>query len=340
MNHIGSSNCQQLNWGTPLAYGAGLSLLVLLSTAIGTHDIAPAVVWQALVHFDPTQSDHLLIRYLRLPRALLAILIGAGLAAAGVIMQALTRNPLADPGILGVNAGASVAVASGIAMLGITTPLGLLIFGMAGAAVTGLLILLLSSLRLGGDPIRVVLAGTAISAVLLALTHIITLNSQEQVFDQFRHWAVGALQGRGHSVLLPLAIPMLIGLTLTLLLSHSLDTLVLGRELGRALGVHVQRTWLTAGLVVILLTGGATAAAGPIAFIGLTAPHLARFLVGASHRRLLPRAMLIGAVLMLAADTLGRRIAHPGEVSVGIMIALIGGPFLVGLARRRSLAQL
>ena len=311
-----------------------------MSTAIGTHDIAPAVVWQALVHFDPTQSDHLLVRCLRLPRALLAILIGAGLATAGVIMQALTRNPLADPGILGVNAGASVAVVSGIAMLGITTPIGLLVFGMTGAAVTGLMVLLLSSLRLGGDPVRVVLAGTAISAVLLAVTHIITLNSQEQVFDQFRHWAVGSLQGRGTSVLLPLAMPMLIGLTLALMLGYSLDALVLGQELGRTLGVHIQRTYVAAALVVTLLTGAATAAAGPIAFIGLTAPHLARFMVGPSHPRLLPRVMLTGAVLMLAADTLGRRIAHPGEVSVGIMVALIGGPFLVILARRRSLAQL
>lgn len=340
MIHVSYFNCQLLNWGSLLTYGAGLFLLVLLSTLIGTHDIAPAVVWQALTHFDPTQSDHLLIRYLRLPRALLAILIGAGLATAGVIMQALTRNPLADPGILGVNAGASVAVASGIAMLGITAPVGLLIFGMTGAAVTGLVVLLLSSLRLGGDPVRVVLAGTAISAVLLAVTHIITLNSQEQVFDQFRHWAVGALQGRGHSILLPLAMPMLAGLVIAQLLGHSLDTLVLGRELGRALGVHVQRTWLTAALVVTLLTGAATAAAGPIAFIGLTAPHMARFMVGPGHPRLLPHAMLIGAVLMLVADTLGRRIAHPGEVSVGIMIALIGGPFLVVLARRRSLVQL
>ncbi|UJJ33370.1 iron ABC transporter permease [Halopseudomonas maritima] len=295
----------------------------------------PQTTLAALLQFDPGNSDHLLVRELRVPRTLLALVVGAALAASGVIMQALTRNPLADPGVLGVNAGAAAAVAAGIALVGVQSATGQLLCALLGAALAGALVVLLSGLRSGADPIRVVLVGTALSAVLLALTQLITLNSEEQVFDQFRHWAVGSLQGRGMAVLLTLLLPVGGALLASLLLARALDALVLGEELGSALGARPRLTWLLCAGVIALLAGAATAAAGPIAFVGLTAPHLARQLAGGNHRQLLPVAMLCGALLTLLADLFGRLVAHPGEVSVGIMVALIGGPSFALLARRR-----
>ncbi len=322
-----------------IAWGSLLALLTVLSVGIGTATISPATTWQALVNFDASNSDHLLVQHLRLPRTLMALLTGAALACAGVIMQALTRNPLADPGILGVNAGAAVAIVLGIALLSVNDLIGQLVLGMIGAGLTGALVLVLGGRRLGSDPVRIVLAGTALSMVLLAVTQIITINSHDQVFEQFRHWAVGTLQGRGYRVLIPALLPILLGLISALMLARSLDTLVLGDDLSLALGSRPRLIWWLSAAVVTLLAGTATAAAGPIAFIGLTAPHLARFIVGPNHYRLLPCAMFCGALLMLTADILGRQIAHPGEVAVGIMIALLGGPFFVVLARRRSLNQ-
>lgn len=318
-----------------LAVGLLALLLVVLSLGLGSAQIPPQTTLAALLQFDPGNSDHLLVRELRVPRTVLALVVGAALAAAGVIMQALTRNPLADPGVLGVNAGAATAVAAGIALAGVQSAAGQLLCGLLGAALAGAIVVLLSGLRSGADPIRVVLVGTALSAVLLALTQLITLNSEEQVFDQFRHWAVGSLQGRGTAVLLALLLPVGGALLASLLLARALDALILGDELGAALGARPRLTWLLCAGVIALLAGAATAAAGPIAFVGLTAPHLARQLAGGGHRRLLPLAMLCGALLTLLADLLGRLVARPGEVSVGIMVALIGGPCFALLARRR-----
>lgn len=314
--------------------GLALLLLTLLSLATGLHGLDLAGTRAALFAYDPGNSDHLLVRHLQVPRTLAAILVGAALGVAGVLMQALTRNPLADPGLLGVNAGASAAVATVVALFGITEIGGQMLAGLLGAGLAGLAVLLLGGLRQGHDPVRLVIAGTALSAVLLALTQIITVNSDTPVFEQFRHWAVGSLQGRGYDVLPPLALLTALGLVLALSLARSLDALVLGRELGQTLGTRPRLIWCLAAATLTLLTGVATAAAGPIVFIGLTAPHMARFFTGPNHRWLLPCTLMLAAVLMLAADTLGRLVARPGEVSVGIMAALIGGPFFVALVRR------
>ncbi|QLF94068.1 iron ABC transporter permease [Pseudomonas sp. ABC1] len=317
-----------------------LIVLIPLSVCIGTRWIAPGVAWEALVAFDPGNDEHLLVRHLRLPRTLLALLVGCALGVAGVVMQALTRNPLADPGLLGVNAGAALGVVVAVAFFGVLDVAGHLFFGMSGAALAGVAVYLLGGLRQSIDPVRVVLAGAALSVVLLALTQIITLNSDEAVFDQFRHWAVGSLQGRGHAVLVPVSLLVVAGLLLALGLARVLDTLALGDDLGKALGANPPLVWALAALVIVGLAGTATAAAGPISFVGLTAPHLARFLCGANHRRVLPCAMLLSATLLLLADCLGRVVAPPGEVGVGIMVALLGGPFFVVLVRRRRIVQL
>ncbi|WP_024890737.1 FecCD family ABC transporter permease [Luteimonas huabeiensis] len=317
-----------------------LLALAAISICAGVRPIAPAQALAALQAFDPADSEHLLVRHLRLPRTALAVLVGAALGVAGAIMQALTRNPLADPGLLGVNAGAAVAIVAAIAFLGVHQIAAYLGFGLAGAALAGAAVYLLGGLRQGYDPVRLVLAGAAMTVLLLALTQLITLNSDEAVFDQFRHWSVGSLQGRGLGVLPPVALLVAAGLALAALLAGALDAIALGEDVGRALGVRPGVVWGLSALAIVLLAGAATAAAGPIAFIGLTAPHVARAFAGVNHRWTMLYSALIGALVILAADVLGRVLLPPDEIAVGIMVALLGGGFFVALARRRRIVRL
>lgn len=326
--------------------GAGLALLgiaivvlTVVSACLGTRDIALATTWQALTDFDPTNSEHLLVRHQRLPRALLGALVGACLGVAGAIMQALTRNPLAEPGLLGVNAGAAFLIACAIAFVGVGSVSEYLGFGLVGAAMAAALVFGLGG-RGGTNPVRLVLAGASVSVVLSAATQLVLLNSSEQTFDRYRHWMVGSLAGRGWDTLAVILVPVLLGLLIAAVMAKSLDAVVLGEDLGRSLGARPGLTWSFAGLAVIVLAGTATAAAGPITFLGLATPHLARILVGVSHKWVLPYAALLSAALILAADTLGRVLPERGEISVGIMAALIGGPFFVLMARRRKLVRL
>lgn len=322
---------------------AGLVLLCVvacLSIFIGTHTISPAVTLAAIFSFDPSNSDHLLVMHLRIPRTLLAMAVGGALGVAGVIMQGLTRNPLADPGILGVNAGAAVAVALAIAFLGIQDMAYVMWFGLLGAAIAGVGVFVLAGVNKGVNPVRVVLAGTALSVVLLAFTHMITINSHETVFEQYRHWSVGSFQGRGFDVLLPATLLIAVGLVIAFCLSQALDTVSLGEDIGQALGVNPLKIWCFAAIAIVILAGAATAAAGPISFVGLTAPHIARMVVGPDHKWLLPFSLLIASTLAVLADVLGRVVGYPNEISVGIMIALIGGPFFVFLVRRWKISQL
>lgn len=313
-----------------------LLALAALSVTLGARSIALAEVWRAFTAFDAGDGAHLLVRELRVPRTLMAIVAGAALGGAGTLMQALTRNPLADPGLLGVNAGAATAIVGAIAWLGLDGPQAQLLAGLLGAGLAGLAVYLFGGVRRGLDPLRLVLAGAALSAVLLALTQIMTLNSEDEVFDQFRHWAVGSLQGRGYGMLWPVAGLVVPGAVLACSLARALDAVSLGREMGASLGARPAVVWGLSAAAIIVLSGAATAAVGPIAFLGLAAPHLARWAVGMDHRWALPFSMALGALLLLGADVAGRWIAAPGEVGVGIMTALIGGPFFVALARRRE----
>lgn len=320
----------------------GIAVVLLLTAAsisTGAEYLSPRQAWNAVSGFDPADDRHLLVRYLRIPRALAALLVGAALGAAGVVMQALTRNPLADPGLLGVNAGAAAGIAIAIAFFGQTEAGSYVWFGLLGAALSGLAVYLLGGVGRGMNPVRVVLAGSALTVMFLAVTHMVTINSEAEVFDQFRHWAVGSLEGRGFAVLGAVALPIGAGLLIVAGLARRLDAVALGDDLARSLGNHPGRTWALAAFAVILLAGAATAAAGPIAFLGLIAPHAARAIAGTAHRRLLPWAMLLSAGTMIVADMAGRIVARPGEVGVGIMIALIGGPFFIALVRGRKLTH-
>jgi ferric enterobactin transport system permease protein len=319
----------------------GLLLLSVAGLALGSKPVPWSTVVDAVLAFDPTHPDHLLVVHLRLPRLFMGLLVGAALGAAGLLMQAVTRNALADPGILGVNAGASLAVVAALALFG-PLAMGLQILAaMGGAFLAGAAVLGLAGAgTVRSSPIRIVLAGVAVSAVFLSFSQLVMLNSDDRVFDHYRNWVVGALEGRDLDVLRVTLPFVLAGLALALYVSRHLDALGLGQEMGAALGVHRNRILGLSLLAIVLLAGVSTAAVGPIAFLGLIAPHLARALVGPNHGMLLRWSVLLAMFTLLVADVAGRVLAHPADLGAGLMVALIGGPFFVMLARRDRLTDL
>jgi iron complex transport system permease protein len=320
--------------------GVVLAGVVLASIAFGSKPMALSTVWDGLVAYDPAADDHLIIRTLRIPRTAMGLLVGAALGLAGAVMQGATRNPLADPGILGVEAGASLAVVVGIHSLAITTFTGYVWLAFVGAAVASVVVYVLGSLGRGGaTPVKLALAGAALSALLGSLTTSILL-LDVATLDQFRFWVVGSLAGRDGDIAASVAPFLAVGALLALASARSLNTLALGDDVARSLGQRVGLARATSALAVIVLAGSATAAAGPIGFIGLTVPHVARSICGPDHRWLLPWSAVLAPTLLLSADVVGRLIARPGEVQVGILTAVLGAPFFVALVRRRKLAEL
>jgi iron complex transport system permease protein len=322
-----------------LAALAALCVVALLSLWVGTKDLPFTATWSVLWRPDGSQAAVIIHDY-RIPRTLLGLLVGAALGLSGALMQALTRNPLADPGLLGVSLGASTGVVVAIAFLGVGSVLGQLWFAFLGAAIASVLVFLLGSAgRTLATPDRLVIAGAALTAVLFAFnTAILLLNPR--AFDQFRFWTVGALAGRGMSVVQVIWPFVAVGLVIALLLAPALNALAMGDQLGRALGVHIGRTRVLGALAVMLLCGAATAAAGPIGFVGLAVPHMARFLVGPDQRWVLAYSVLLAPLLLVGADILGRVLGSPGELQVGIVTAFFGAPLFIALCRRRKLAML
>lgn len=316
-----------------------LVLVILLSIAVGAKQIPLPTVLQALFDFNGS-TDHIVIRDLRLPRTMLGVVVGAALGLAGALMQALTRNPLADPGLLGVNAGASAAVVTAIGFFGVTSLTGYVWFAFVGAAVISLAVYLLGATgRSGATPVRLALAGTAIGAALTAYISAITLTNTE-VFDRFRFWAVGSLAGREADVVNQVLPFLVAGLLVGLALARPLNALALGEDTGKALGAHIGRTRILGALAITLLCGAATAAVGPIGFIGLTIPHVARAITGPDQRWVLPYSVVLAPILLLGSDIIGRIVVPPSELEVGIVTAAVGAPFFIYLVRRRRIAQL
>lgn len=319
---------------------AGTVVAVLLSLAIGTKTIPLGVVVDALLARDGDDVDHLVVRELRLPRTIVGLLVGSALGVAGALMQAVTRNPLADPGILGVNAGASFAVVIAIWAFGTTSVDDLVWFALIGAAITSVVVYALGSIGPGGaTPVRLALAGAALSALLFALTRAVTL-LDTATLDQFRFWAVGSLSGRDADVAWSVAPFIAVGLVMAVGVSRSLNAIGLGDEVAAALGVEVHLARGVSGVAIMLLCGAAVAAVGPIGFVGLVLPHAARGLFGADQRWLIPACAFGGAAFLLLCDTIGRVVARPSEVQVGIMTAAIGGPAFVILVRRMRMVRL
>nr|WP_079036650.1 iron chelate uptake ABC transporter family permease subunit [Streptomyces silaceus] len=324
--------------GLLLALGA-LVLVGLLSIWVGTRGIAFTDTWSALWHPDGSETSVVIHDY-RIPRTLLGVLVGMALGLSGALMQALTRNPLADPGLLGISLGSSAGVVVALAFLGVGSVLGYVWFAFAGAAVASVVVHLLGSAgRKLATPDRLVVAGAAVTAVLYAFNSAVLL-LKPKAFDQFRFWTVGSLSGRSFDVLHVVLPFIAVGLVIALGLAPSLNALAMGDQVGRALGVNVGRTRVLGAVAVVLLCGAATAAAGPIGFVGLAVPHVARFVVGPDQRWVLAYSMLLSPVLLVGADVVGRVLGSPGEVQVGIITAFLGAPLFIALCRRRKLVML
>jgi iron complex transport system permease protein len=322
-----------------LAAVAALTAVAVLSLAIGAKPIPVADVFDGLLHDDGSEQAAI-VRELRVPRTLVGLSFGIALGLAGALMQALTRNPLADPGLLGVDAGAAAAVVVAIAVLGLASPAAYVWFAFAGAAAASIVVYLLGSRgRAGATPVRLALAGTAIAAALTAFTNGMTL-LDPLTFDDFRFWSVGSLGGRDLGILADVGPFLLVGALIALALARPLNALALGDDAGRGLGAHVGRTRALGAVAITLLCGGATAVAGPIAFVGLTVPHAARAIAGPDQRRVLAYSVVLAPILLLGADVIGRVVVRPGELEVGIITALVGAPVFIALVRRTRIAQL
>lgn len=321
-----------------LAFGA-LLVVVVASIAIGARNLGPGTVWSALVHGGGGEAE-LIVRQLRVPRTAAGVLVGAALGLAGALMQTLTRNPLADPGLLGVNAGAAFAVVCGIAYFEVTRLESYVWFALLGAGVATAVVYLLGSGGGGAaSPVRLVLAGAAVTAVLTGATSAVVLGNSI-AFNGFRSWTVGSLEQVNSSVVWQVLPFLVVGIVLTLALASALNAIALGDSMASALGAKVARIRVAGLLATTLLCGAATAVAGPITFIGLVVPHMVRAFTGPDNRWILPFSMVAGAVLVLASDVIGRLVLWPSELEVSVVTAVIGAPVFIMIVRRRRLAQL
>lgn len=311
-----------------------ISILIicsLLGITAGDTEIPLSSIYKAFTAFDGS-TNQLIIRTLRLPRTLIAILVGASLAVAGSIMQGLTRNPLASPGILGINAGAALAVVSATLIFGSSSLNIYAVFGFFGASVAAVTVYFLGSLGKGGlDPVRLTIAGAALTALLSSLTTAILIFNQESL-EEVRFWLAGSVADRDFNLLLQVFPYLLVGLVMAFALARQITLLTLGEDV--AIGLGVQTAWVKIGatICVVLLAGSSVSIAGSIGFIGLVVPHIARLLVGVDYRWIVPYAAVLGSILLLLADIAARLLLKPIEIPVGIMTALIGGPFFIYLA--------
>ncbi|WTV81414.1 iron ABC transporter permease [Streptomyces sp. NBC_00028] len=311
---------------------AALTLCTALSLALGARSVPLPTVLDALFG-DGHGRDALVVTGLRLPRTVIGLVVGAALGAAGAVAQAITRNPLASPTTLGINAGASFAVVVAIFALKLNDPVEYVWFAFAGAAGAALFAQALARRAGDIDPVRLALGGTVLQLVLISWTSAVMLLNQ-RTLDEARFWLAGSLSGRPLDTLWPVLPTLLLGIVVALAVSPALNALALGDDSAQSLGVPVARIRLAGGLAVVLLAGSAVAVAGPVAFIGLAAPHLVRPLLGGDHRLLLPGCLIAGPLLLLSADVLGRMVLRPSELEVGIVTAFLGAPLLALLARK------
>lgn len=320
-----------------LALVLALIAAVAASLAYGAHPVPLDAVWRALV--APGSGEHdIIVRSLRVPRTVLGVLAGIALGVGGALMQGHTRNPLADPGLLGVNQGAALGVVLAVVVFGVTSLSTYIWFGFAGALIAAVVVFVLGTVRGGATPVTLALAGAAVSALLYGLLSAIVLGDR-QGMEMYRFWHVGSIAGRELAVAGQLAPFLLIGLLLALANTPGLNSLALGEDVSTALGRDVRRTRILGIVAITLLVGAAVSACGPIAFVGLLVPHIARAITGPDYRWLVPYAGLLGAVLVLAADVLGRLVAGD-RLEVGILLAAVGAPGFIHLVRRRGLSKI
>ncbi|SCK58825.1 iron complex transport system permease protein [Streptomyces sp. WMMB 714] len=341
-SHTEGRGTERAGRGRALLRAAGLlgatALLLLvcvLSLAVGAKQLSAGEVLSGLQ--DPASSAYTVVHEMRLPRTLLGLLAGAALGLAGGLMQALTRNPLADPGVLGINAGAAAAVVTAISLFGVTGYTGYIGFAFLGAAAVSVGVYAVGGGR-GATPARLALAGTALNAALVSYVNAVQLLDTASL-DRMRFWTVGSL-ARAQDEINAKALPFILtGVLMAILLARPLNALALGEDAARALGSRPELTRAAVIVAVTLLCGAATAACGPIVFVGLMVPHMVRSLTGPDLRWMLPYCALLAPVLMLGADVLGRVLGRPAELQVGIVTVVLGGPFFLYFVRRRRVAQ-
>ena len=336
----------RLRAGSRARASAGvLVLLALLGTAValslmlGSNALPPHVVLDVLRGGGSSEARYV-VAELRVPRTVTGIVVGVALGVAGALIQAFTRNPLADPGILGVNAGAAFAIAIGVAFLGLRDISSFVWLGFLGALIVTVAVYLIGSSGRGpADPIRLTLAGVALGAVFSGMTTGMTLSNPD-AFDRMRSWNAGSLLGRGFDVLLPVLPFIALAVLGALLLAPGLNALALGEDVARAQGANIGAIRIGVIVAVTVLAGTATALAGPISFIGLMVPHVARWMFGVDQRVILTISVVLAPVIVLLADVLGRVLIAPAEIPVGIVTAFIGAPILIALARQRKASTL
>ena len=316
-----------------------LLLAVLLSLMVGARALPPSTVIAALFDFDGSDAQAI-VRDSRLPRTIVGLVVGPALGVCGALIQAFTRNPLADPGILGVNAGATFAVTMGVGLLGVRAPNSYVWFALVGALAVTLIVYLIGAAGRGGpSPGRMTLAGVAIGAVLSGVTSIVMLKNME-VFSTLRLWGLGSLGGRDESAVALIAPFIAVGLIVAFLIARPLNAIALGDDLGRTLGAGLMRTRIVSIVAVTVLAGSATALAGPIAFIGLMVPHAVRWFTGPDQRWIIAYSAIVAPSMLLLSDVIGRVVLPSGELQVSIVTAIIGAPVLVALARRKKVSGL
>ncbi|MFJ8648206.1 FecCD family ABC transporter permease [Streptomyces sp. NPDC093546] len=314
-----------------------LLLVCVASIVIGAKPVPVGDVWHGVFHNSGTGND-VVIAELRMPRTLLGLLVGVALGLSGAVMQALTRNPLAEPGLMGVNAGAAAAVVTAISFFGVTSLAGYVWFAFAGAALVSVVVYVLGGSR-SSTPVRLALAGTATTFALYGYVNAVQL-LDSAALDRLRFWTVGSLATADMATIGKIAPFIAVGVVLALLIARPLNAMEMGDDTARALGANLNRTRVLAMVAVTLLCGAATAACGPIVFVGLAVPYLVRALTGPDMRWILPYAAVLSPVLLLGADVIGRVVARPAELQVGIVTAIVGGPVFIHLVRRKRMAQL
>ncbi|PWW08510.1 iron complex transport system permease protein [Paenibacillus cellulosilyticus] len=339
MNHYLRSNGQRIGF-LLLCLAVMLMIAVVSVLFSGSHAFMPSQIVDAYRHFDGS-NEHLIIRNVQMPRMTIAAIVGASLAIAGAFMQAMTRNPLASPSVMGINSGAALAVVIALSVAGsVFSNTSLILIAFAGAAITAAAVFALGAVgRSNGEtPIRVTLAGSAVAAFASAWTMGILLK-QNKMLDDILLWIVGSVSGRDLHHLTAVLPYTIIGIIGALLMTKSVNVLSMGEETARNLGLKIGLVRVILTAIVVLLAGSSVAIAGPIAFVGVIIPHISRFLVGHDYRWIIPYSIVLGATLLVAADTISRFIMQPEELPVGVATALIGVPFFIYVARRRSYAQ-
>lgn len=311
--------------------------LCIASIAFGVRAISPNDILAALGGDTSTVARAAVVA--RVPRTVLALLVGAALALSGTTMQAVTRNPLADPGILGVSSGAALAVVVGIAFFGMSSPFVFMAVAIGGAAVAAVFVYLVGSLGGGATPLKLALAGAATSAAFASLVSAILL-PRVDIVESFRFWQIGGVGGATWDRIVVVIPVLVVGAGVCVAMARGMNSLALGDELATGLGANVLRTRLISSAGAVILCGAATAIAGPIGFVGLVVPHMCRMLMGTDHRWLLPVSALGGAALLVAADLVGRLVARPSEIDVGIVTAIIGAPVFIWIVRRQKVREL